>query len=242
MTHKISRISNRGHERGSALIYILIAIALLAALTIAFMSSSGQQTQSQNSFKVVSEIQSQVEFIRSSVQECVLSHPGGDINIDNSNAGTDYGADRQYPIKPNSTYFTGSTIPPTSGRLVHDLRCPGNPGDNKDEVQIFGGTSGKFLPPAPGMFNDWQWYNGIDGVFFWTTTNATDSFVQSALTKLAAAYGTCESDTINATGGAVPLDSNAEVECPAGDYCFRIWMRANMATAVFPDNSANCHS
>ena len=34
----------RANERGSALVYILIAIALLAALTISFMNPSSNQT------------------------------------------------------------------------------------------------------------------------------------------------------------------------------------------------------
>ena len=80
---QLNKTNTRQNERGSALIYILIAIALLAALTVSFMQPSSQQGQSQGSFKLISELQSQVEFIRTSVQECILAHPGGDIGIEN---------------------------------------------------------------------------------------------------------------------------------------------------------------
>ena len=229
-------------EHGSALIYILIAIALLAALTVAFMGSSNQQTQSQNSFKLVSEVQSQIEYIRSAVQECVLSYPGGDIKIDITGGGTDTGADRRYPIKPNSTYFSGATVGPAADRTVPGLRCPGNPGDDKNHIGLFGGNTGKFMPPPPPLFNAWQWYNGTDGVFFWTQSSKTDAYIKAALDKLNASYATCEADVIDATAGAVTLDSGATVQCPAGNYCLRIWLKANMGTAVFPNESATCHA
>lgn len=222
-------------EKGSALVYILIAIALLAALTVSFMEPSSKQTQSQNTFKTVSEIQSQVEFIRSTVQECVLTYSGGDVTIDNSGTGTDVSADRRYPIKPNSTHYTGATIGATAGRLVKDIRCPGNPGDDKNHVKIFGGSAGKFLPPPPKHFDDWQWYNGVDGIYFWVETTKTDAFLQTALSKLDNEFGDCESDTIDASAGAVNLDSDAVTSCSNGAYCFRLWMIVNSGTAVFPD-------
>ena len=127
--HRPSPRHRRDGEGGSALIYILIAIALLAALTVSFMQPSGNQTQTNNAFKTVSELQSQVDFIRATVQECILSYPAGDATINNTDgtqipspAGTtDVGADRRYPLRPDSDHLSS----PTAGsRLVRDLRCP----------------------------------------------------------------------------------------------------------------------
>ncbi len=215
-------------ERGSALVYILIAIALLAALTFTFMQPSSQQTSSQNSFRAISEIRGQIDTIRSAIQECVLSYKKGDKSIDISGSGTDTGASRNFPIKPNSTHFNTATIGPTAGRLVKDIRCPGNPGSNDENHElIFGGTSNKFLPPAPDLFEDWQYYNGVDGIFFWIQTNKTDAFIDTAFQKLDDQFGECESDIIDASGGAIDLDSDApaEVQCPSGYTCFRVRMR-----------------
>ncbi|MGH1375365.1 MAG: hypothetical protein ACRBCK_03365 [Alphaproteobacteria bacterium] len=214
-------------EHGSALVYILIAIALLAALTFTFMQPSGQQTSSQNAFKAVSDLKSQVDIIRSAVQGCVLSYKRGDSSIDISSGGTDPNARRNMPIKPNSTHYASATIGPTTGRLVADIRCPGNPGGNdENHEKIFGGTSGKFMPPTPDLFEDWQYYNGTDGIFFWTQTNKTDAFIATALQKLDDKFSECEADIIDATGGAIDLDSDspAEVSCPSGYRCFRVRM------------------
>lgn len=219
---------NTNQERGSALVYILIAIALLAALTVTFMGSSSQQTSSQNTFKATSQMKSQVDNIRSAITECVLSYKKGDRSIDVSSSGTDPDARKNYPIKPNSTHYSTATIGPTAGRLVKDIRCPGNPG-NSDEnhERIFGGTSGKFLSSPPDLFEDWQYYNGLDGIFFWTRSNKTDAFIATALQKLDDEYSECEADVIDARSGAINLDSDspAEVQCESGYMCFRVRLK-----------------
>ena len=235
--HRPSPRHRRDGEGGSALIYILIAIALLAALTVSFMQPSGNQTQTNNAFKTVSELQSQVDFIRATVQECILSYPAGDATIDNTAGGsTDIGADRRYPLRPDSDHFATATVGPTTGsRLVRDIRCPGNPGDRPGDTiatpgnavnhaNILGGGTGKFLAPPPSLFGEWKWYNGEDGIFFWIETSNTDAFISSAFDKLEEAFSQCEADQIDATGGAQALDGAASVSCPNGSRCFRVWM------------------
>lgn len=211
------------NERGSALVYILIAIALLAALTISFMEPSSQQTQSQSSFKLASELETQIEYIRSAVQECVVLYPSGDSTIDYSSSGTDIGAAMHFPIKPNSTHLPVALR--SANPTVKDIRCPGNPGDDPNHVSIFGGMSGKFLPPAPALFTDWQWYNGKDGVFFWIETDKTDAYIQTALAKVEENFGKCEANVIDATAGAVNMESGpVTITCPNDKYCLRVWM------------------
>ena len=220
-------------ESGSALVYILIAVALLAALTVTFMQPSSQQTSSQSSFRTVSDIKSQVSIIRSSIQECLLSYPKGDLNIDITSSGSDPDARRNMPIKPNSTHYSSTTIGATPGRLVRDIRCPGNPGGNDpNHAKIFGGSSGKFMPPPPDLFEEWQYYNGVDGVFFWAQTDKTDPYLNTALQKLDESYDECEADIIDARSSAEDLDSASDVECGSGYTCFRIRVTVN-SSAVY---------
>ncbi len=217
---------HRDGEAGSALIYILIAIALLAALTVSFMQPSGNQTQTNHAFKTVSELQSQIDFIRSAVQECVLSHPGGDKSMHAGGTPTEPDADHRYPIDPTSAHFVGSTLgQETAGdNFVRLLRCPGNPGgDTNNHERLFGGTTAKFMPPSPKLFNDWRWYNSTDGVFFWIDTQNSDAFIGSALDKLREEFSACEADIITPSDATRTL-AGGGVNCAANSYCFRVWM------------------
>lgn len=222
------------NQSGSALVYILIAIALLAALTVTFMEPSSQQTSSQSTFRTVSALQGQIDMIRSSIQECVLSFPKGDVEV--TNAGSDPGARDNYPINPNSDYYVGSTDGPSGDRLVKHIRCPGNqPGPlPNDHEKIFSGSSGKFLPPPPSLFGNWQYYNGTDGVFFWIASDKTDAFIESALQKLNEKFSDCEADVVMTGSSGANLDSNGDTRCDANNMCFRVWMITN-PSATFPD-------
>ena len=217
-------------QKGSALIYILVAIALLAALTASFMRPSSQQTSAQSGFKAVSELKSQIAFIRSSIQECVLKYPSGDRGVSGT-AGLLGTPNTPYPINPSSTYLTS----PSANDEVSNISCPRNPWTSTDQASIFAGRSGKFLPPPPNLFDAWEYYSGVNGVFFYTQTDKTDAFLQGALAKLDEEYSECEADVIDATGGEIELTSTATADdpkCPNGSTCFRVWI-ISQASAVY---------
>lgn len=211
-------------ENGSALVYILIAIALLAALTASFMQPASQQTTSQNIAKTIADLNTQVDFIRSAIQECVLIYSGGD----QSNPGTVLG-NHPYPINPSSTYLAGQS----GTDAVEFIRCPGNPGDTNDHAKIFGVMTGKSLPPAPDLFENWIYHSGVDGVFFYTRTSKSDAFLRTALERLDDNFSECEADIIDASGGAVNITSagGSGPNCPAGSLCFRVWITAKASAA-----------
>ena len=216
-------------QSGSALVYILIAIALLAALTVSFMEPSGQQAQSQSSTRVVSELYNQVSTIQSAIQECVLIYPAEDsglTTIEQKNS--------PYPINPLDEYFDNNAAVPASAadNAVSGIRCSGNPGGaNPSHATIFSGASGKFMPPPPSLFGAWEYYNGADGVFFFIATDKTDPYLATALDKLDNKFAECEADVIDATAGVINLSSDSMPSvppgvrtCPDGNRCFRVWM------------------
>lgn len=211
--------TKRTSETGSALVYILIAIALLAALTASFMRPSSQQTTAQSSFNMITQLKSQISFIRSSIQECVLNYPDGEsglIGVDNF----------PFPINPSSSYLAS----PESDDALAGIKCPGNPGgSSNDHAEIFGGRSGRFLPQIPDLFTPWQYYSGPDGVFFFTSTDKSDAFLQTALLKLDDEFSECEADIIDASGGDIELLSGdpGDPICPDGSTCFRVWVLAS---------------
>lgn len=220
----------RASQQGSAFVYILVAIALLAALTTSFMRPSSQQTTAQQSFKIISNLRSQIDFIRSTIQECVLVHPAGDRGPSGVSGliGT---PNTPYPINPSNTYLAS----PDGDDLLRNIRCPGDPGTTNDHEDIFAGRSGKFLPPAPDLFEDWIYQNHSDGVFIYTETTRTDAFLDTALQRLDDEFAECEADIIDALGGDVELTSTAgtdDPKCPSGSKCFRLWL-VTQSSAVY---------
>lgn len=219
-------------QKGSALIYILIAVALLAALTVSLMEPSGQQAQSQNATNVSTDLEGQVGFISSAISECVLTHPDQDSELTSTQQ-----QNAPYPINPSDPYFDAQSATPATDPddTVQYIRCPGNPGgdgpNNQDHARIFGGASGKFLPPHPPMFGDWEYYNGADGVAITISSDKTDSYIASALAKLDGKYSNCEAEvidrraaaTLSITNDTTPGAAGAR-ECAGGSICFRYWM------------------
>lgn len=210
--------------RGSALIYILIAIALIAALTVVFMQPASQQTRSQNSFKLSAELNGQVQMIRASIQDCILLFPQGDTAI---NASTLPGYHGNYPLEPDSTYLPTAGGFRAADKNLANIRCPGNnPGTPSNQhALIFGGSSGRFMPPTPALFSPWMYYNGtnetldgqtVTGVFFQISSNASDAYVGEAMQKIDESLTECEADYIVGTG------SNG---CTANSKCLRIWVK-----------------
>lgn len=223
---------------GSALIYILVAIALIALLTASMMEPSNQQGQAQNQSNLMTELQGQISLIDSAIRECVITYPNQDSGL----TGTEQ-FNAPYPINPNDTYFTGLTPGPSTGRTAADIRCPGNPGGaNKNHAKIFAGNSGKFLPPPPNLFSAWQYYNGADGVFIVTSATVTDAYIATALQKLDTKYSPCQTDYIDAVSATnISSDnphSTGQVSCAAGSKCFRYWL-IRKSTAIPADSACN---
>ncbi len=200
-------------SRGSALIYILIAIALLGALTMSFIEPSSQQSRSQNAFKVASQLKSQIEFYRAAIQDCILTHPKGDT----SNPTKYTGYNSPYPLTSSSTYLdAGKQV---AGDVASGISCPGNPGDSNDHAFMFGGSTGKFAPLSPNLFDELQYYNVTDGVYLLVKTDKTDPYLGEAMLKAAAGYNSCETDYI----------SDETAPCETDYLCWRVWVIRNTA-------------
>jgi len=209
-------------SKGSALLYILIAIALLGALTSTLIEPASNQSRVQNAHKIVTELESQLNFVRSAIQECVAVYSSGDPTIVNG-TGVDDGYIAPYPITATETHFTGSTLGVASGTHAKYIRCPGNPGVDNNHTPLFGGSSGRFFPNEPDFFFNWFYYNGsythqgaaVDGVYLRITSDKTDPQIGLALSQLAAKYTDCEADYIIGDG------TNG---CVDGRQCFRYWI------------------
>lgn len=204
--------------RGSALIYILIAIALIAALTAVFMQPAGQQTRTQNSFKLATELGSQVQMIRAAIQDCILLYPEGDPGIAVANY------QFPFPLEGDSTYFPTSPSIRAANKNVEFIRCPGNVAGAANQKLLFGSESSRFMPATPALFNPWTYRNGsttidgqtVTGVMFEIRTTASDAYLGEAMQKVDSQFTQCETDYIvgNGTNG-----------CANNTQCLRVWVK-----------------
>lgn len=233
----------RDNECGSALVYILIAIALLSALTISLMEPASQQATAQNTVNLATQLRSQINYISAAIQECVLTYPNQADDITSTNQ-----KNAPYPINPKDPYFNTATPGVAATTKVENIRCPGNPGgsdvNKKNHAMIFGATSGKFMPQPPSYLPDgWYYYNGADGVYIGIPTNKVDPFIDTAMQRVNDQFSTCEVDIIDATAGAVAMSSDiipgnvAVASCSAGYRCLRYWIILNTATSVHGDGA-----
>ncbi|PCH99862.1 MAG: hypothetical protein COB76_04760 [Alphaproteobacteria bacterium] len=198
-------------EKGGALIYILIAIALLAALTSTFMNSGGQGARTQNAFKLAAELNSQARVVRSAIQDCILRYPQGHDAIAESNYND------PYPLNPDSSDAAYSAFDVTN-RTVEELRCPG-----AAYGKLFGGTLSTFLPPQPNLMEPWTYFNGeetalgetFDGVYFQIQSTKSDPFIGESMQKMNGLFSPCEVDY------TVGDNTNG---CATGAQCLRVWV------------------
>ena len=216
----------------------------MAALTVSLMEPSSQQTQSQTSTSLVTDLSGQISFVSSAISECIITYPNQDSELTTTEQ-----KNAPYPINPQDPYFDTQTADPLSDPddSAKYIRCPGNPGGtgatNQNHARIFGGSSGKFMPAKPSLFDDWTYYNGADGIFLMISTTKTDPFISSSLAKLDEKYSECESEvidrrglgSINLTTDTTPGDGGVRT-CAANAICFRYWIILK-STALHQDAS-----
>lgn len=127
---------------GNVLFYILVGVALFAALTATLTSGGGETATATASMRVTEDIRTQAQSIRSAILECQLVYSGAPFphaNDPSRPAAIDIEA-RNITCDPNNSWASG------------------------DEVDLFGGTSGRFLPEQPRPFQDWRFQISADPV------------------------------------------------------------------------------
>lgn len=208
------------------MLYILIAVALLAALTSTLVGGGGQSSGTQNAYRLGQELNSQSRVIRSAIQDCVLRYTRGDgADIAEANY------NNPYPLNPSSSEFTS----PAANDNVSHLQCPGTSATsgNDDYADLFSG-SGQFsgyLPSKPDLMDDWTYFNGdatvhgvrLDGVYFQITSTKSDPQISDSMARIDDLMAACEVDYITGDG------SNS---CASDTQCLRYWIIRGANTAA----------
>ncbi len=89
-------------SRGNALLYVLLAVGLLAALSYSYVKDSRENYASQSAVQIAETLYSQVNMIKGAIVQCALEYPGGggDMNKDGV-IDTNDNHNNPYPLNPS---------------------------------------------------------------------------------------------------------------------------------------------
>ena len=211
-------------DSGNALLYVFMAIGLLAALTYSFVKGSRENYNVQNSARIAEEMYVQVNLMKSSIMQCRMEYieGGGDLDGDGLTDESD-NYNTAFPLEPtNPLHDNAPACCATNGGAsgcissavsddVRNLKCIGAP---IREANMFTGqnNSGAFLPPKPQGFEEWTYKNDANGVYLQIISTRENMSYESTLTRLLNKFATCQAD----------IDYN---NC--GENCLTVWVKRN---------------
>lgn len=205
--------SGRARQSGSVLVYVFVAIGLLAALTYSFTKDSRSGVAAHTANRVAQELYVQANLIRSAILECTLSYPGGGGDLDgDADIDADDNPNTPYPLQPDNA-LVPDPPGPVAGNAVHDVVCLKS---STETENIFQGVNnrGRFLPLPPAGFGAWTYTShATDGVYVEIETTGVASATEAqALDRLVNKFAACQ----------------ASVSC--GATCtFRVWVDRKVA-------------
>jgi len=190
---------SRTREKGSVVAYLLMAVALIAALTAALTKGSHESAVTIQVQQHVKFLETDLQTIRSAINECILVYSDPvDINGDNLINTTD---------NPNAPFpLYGDLSSGGLGVPLSEIKCPGN------QQAIFNNKAGKFfsLIGSSDYTIDYN-NNGTEGIQIIILRNSASPVWDEAMSQVNAKLSTC----------------SAEIETGAGctNGCFEFWIK-----------------
>ncbi|MBU6474709.1 MAG: hypothetical protein KGQ70_01975 [Alphaproteobacteria bacterium] len=188
------------------MLYVLLAVGLLAALTYYFAQDSNENYAAQDAIHISEELYAQINMIKAAVVECSLEYPNGGPYV----GGVSENSNNPFPINPSSANVTqevaGCTATSNAPNCiaafgnddVSNLSCPGA-GIGYEMLFSGANNQGRYLPPMPAGFTDWFYGNDATGVYITTTTTApSDPASIDALDRLMGKFTSTQA--VHATG------------------------------------------
>ncbi len=176
-------------QAGNILIYIFIAIGLLATLTLAVTRDTSTHDLKRQARENTALLIQQADYIRAAFQECALLYPdgGGDLDGDgdidnNDNPYTPYPLNAGDPKQPNGA---------GASQYLIDQQCTGAPAATAYMFQ----PPNQFRVPQPKVTTRWYYSADANGLRVSVSYNFPNAVGDTMVNMLAQRLPDCEFDT-----------------------------------------------
>jgi len=177
-------------QRGSVIIYILIAIFLTGLLVAAMSQGAKKSASSEQINEMMMYLQTDIQTIQSNITECVVSYQNNNFCPPTSSGG----CVSQYATQDAGNYNVPFPIPSTAlatglGTALASITCPRAPGT----PIIFTDSITQSLKLLQDTANyTVAYYNdNTDGVYIRITRVGTDPLWTEVLARLPSKYASC---------------------------------------------------
>jgi len=181
--------NNASDQAGNILIYIFIAIGLLATLTLAITRDTSTHDLSRQARENTALLIQQADYIRAAFQECAMLYPDGGGDLDGD--GDIDGNDNPYAPYPLSA---GSSKQPNgagASQYLIDQQCTGAPAARAYMFQ----PPNQFRVPQPKVATQWYYSADADGLRVSVSYNFPNNVGDKMVEMLAQRLPDCEFTT-----------------------------------------------
>lgn len=208
-------------ERGSVIVYILIAIFLTGLLVATMTTGAKKSATSQQLDEAVLYLQADIKTLQSAVTECVMSYPKP-VDVD-GNGTADAADDPNQPFPLYCADGACAQATMTGGGSGADITSVGCPGAPNGQRPLFSSGAFKLLGDT-SKYNATFLTDATEGVYLRITRAVSDPLWTEAIARLDEKYSKCTAAAV--TDNPDPLG----FDCSGG--CFYYWILRQPTSAT----------
>ena len=222
-----SMIATAARQRGSIIVYILIAIFLTGLLVSAMSQGTKKSASSEQINELLLYLQADIQTVQSNITECVVSYQNNNFCPAGGTCVNEYTTQDTTPVvNPNVPFPTPVAAASSGGTVLTSIICPRAPAAQQT---IFTNSVSQSLKLLQDTTNYTATYynNGTDGVYIRITRNVADPLWTEALARLPSKYQACS--TVVSMSASDPTGFN----CSAGCFYYFIKRPGPAGSPVF---------
>lgn len=195
-------MKNKQTERGSIVIYLIIALVLMATLVVFITQGTKKGPQAQQLDETSQYLESDLGVISAAINDCVLTYSRA-VDVDGD-------GDKDTTDNPNAPFpLYGDLSSGGAGDDIMAIKCPGAPASKQI---IFDNSPGRNFRLLSGSdYTVTYFTDGTEGVKITISRSSTSDIWLEAIDRLNTKLSTCQAEVDTAGGCA--------------DGCLNYWIK-----------------